>query len=86
VQPRLERFQACEQGEYHKTHTQRGLLPIGSRYAASLWQGGGIKHGAHDASPLASRAHVYHKTDGRSAEKSREKDQLHAGDPVITYP
>ena len=49
MQTRLERFQAFEQGEHLKTHTQWGLWPLCSWYAASLWKGDRIKHGAHDA-------------------------------------
>src|SRR5262245_34459284 len=49
VQPGFERFQAFEEGQHHKTHTQRSCLPIFSRDAESLWQGGRIRLVAHDA-------------------------------------
>ena len=49
VQTRLKRFQVFEEGEHRKTHTQRGLLPLFSRYAKSLWKEGRIKRVAHDA-------------------------------------
>lgn len=42
MQTSLESFQAFEEGEHDKTHTQRGLLPIFSREAVSLWKGCGI--------------------------------------------
>jgi hypothetical protein len=39
VQPCFERVQTFEEGQHRTTHTQRGLLPIFSRDAESLWQG-----------------------------------------------
>jgi hypothetical protein len=49
VHPCCERVQALEEGQHGKTHTQRGLVPIFSWDAASLWQGGRITPVAHDA-------------------------------------
>jgi hypothetical protein len=42
VQPRSEVFQECEEGKHYKPHTQRGLLPILSRYVDTCWKGCGI--------------------------------------------
>ena len=45
---RFEYFEAFEERQDHKPHTLRGLVPIFSRDAESVWKGGGIKHVAHD--------------------------------------
>ena len=56
---RFEYFEAFEERQDHKTHTPRGLVPIFSRDAESLWKRGGIKHVAHDAvSFLLSREYI----------------------------
>jgi hypothetical protein len=49
VHPRFEYFEAFEESQDHKTHTQRGLLPLFSRDTESLWEGGRIKPVAHEA-------------------------------------
>src|SRR5262245_15448981 len=49
AQPGFECFQAFEEGQHHKTHIQRGCLPLVSRNAEILWQGGRIRLVAHDA-------------------------------------
>jgi hypothetical protein len=43
-----ESCQAFEEGEHHKTHPHRGLVPLFRWYPQSLGKGGGIKPIAHD--------------------------------------
>jgi hypothetical protein len=49
VSARFESFQAFEERQDRKTHTQRGLWPIFRRDAESLWPGGRSNPVAHEA-------------------------------------
>jgi hypothetical protein len=69
MQTRFKSFQTFEEGRHHQAYTQRGLLPILSRYAESLWKEGGIKPVAHGAVSSCLVSHLYHKTEDASAEK-----------------
>jgi hypothetical protein len=85
MEPRFEGFQAFEEGEHDKPHTQRGLLPVFRRYAESLWKGDGIKQVAHDAFSSCLVSLSLPQNGWRVSRKVLEWGHPYATDPVIRY-